>query len=286
MKYHKYLFALLWVCCQSVMAQSPQQLKSWLPVIDGWAVTEEIEVFNPDNLFDRINGAAPLFIENNFREMTSMEYKKGKDYITIQVYRHATPEDAFGMYASERTSELTFHEIGGEAQGDKSSLFLFAGNVYIKMWAYAESADAEKILLAIGKGLADKIDPDTAYPAIIKALPQEDKIPYTEAYITANYIGHDFLNRVYLAKYRKNGKEFQLFILDGQSPEGAKDTLTKYYTFARQPLEFAEGTLTIKDRYNGDIPAVWKGRYIIGIFQENGEDTGANGLLEKVAANL
>ena len=71
-----------------------------------------MEVFNPDNLFDRINGAAPLFIENNFREMTSMEYKKGSEYITIQAYRHATPEDAFGMYAAERSSDLAYLPVG------------------------------------------------------------------------------------------------------------------------------------------------------------------------------
>lgn len=44
--------------------------------------------------------------------MTSMEYKKGADYITIQAYRHATPEDAFGMYSSERSSDLEFLPVG------------------------------------------------------------------------------------------------------------------------------------------------------------------------------
>jgi len=100
------LFFLLPFC--SLIAQTPDGLKSWLPPVDGWTVSGEVEVFNPDNLFDRINGAAPLFLENNFREMTSMEYKKGADYITIQAYRHATPEDAFGMYSSERSSDLEF----------------------------------------------------------------------------------------------------------------------------------------------------------------------------------
>ena len=119
------LFFLLSFC--SLKAQTPDELKSWLPSVDGWTISGEIEVFNPDNLFDRINGAAPLFLENNFREMTSMEYKKGTDYITIQAYRHATPEDAFGMYSSERSSDLEFLPVGGEAQGDKTNLYFFAG---------------------------------------------------------------------------------------------------------------------------------------------------------------
>jgi hypothetical protein len=99
------IFGILLFSVFKLSAQTSEQLKSWLPNVDGWELFPETEVFNPDNLFDRINGAAPLFIENNFREMTSMEYKKGDDYITIQAYRHASPEDAFGMYASERSTE-------------------------------------------------------------------------------------------------------------------------------------------------------------------------------------
>lgn len=286
MKYMRYvmlLFACSWVL--SSVAQTPEQLKSWLPAVKGWSISEETEVFDPDNLFDRINGAAPLFIENGFREMTSLEYTREKDYITIQAYRHLTPEDAFGMYASERTSELTFYPIGGEAQGDEASLFFFAGNMYIKMWAHC-SEDAGTLLQEIAKGFAEKIAPDAAYPIILGVFPTEGKQPYSEAYITSNYIGHEFLNNVYLAKYERNGLPFQLFVVDGKTVDGAKDVLTKYHTFTRQPLEFAEGKLLIKDRYNGDIPAIWKGRYIIAIFPENGDAIEAPELLEAIANKL
>lgn len=286
MKYIKYIW-LLFGCFSFGLAtaQTPEQLKSWLPAVDGWIISEETEVFNPDNLFDRINGAAPLFIENNFREMTSMEYKKEKDYITIQAYRHATPEDAFGMYASERTSEMNFYPIGGEGQGDDAGFFFFAGNMYIKMWINS-SVNGGDILREIAAGFAEKIDKDAAYPALLSVFPSDGKIPYSEAYITANYIGHEFLNHVYLAKYIKDGKPFQLFIVDGGSAEGTKEILNKYYTFARQPLEFSEGELLIKDRYNGDIPAIWKGRYLIGAFSENGDTLEVSDLLNAAAAGL
>lgn len=64
------LFFLLSLC--PLKAQTPDELKSWLPAVDGWEISGEVEVFNPDNLFDRINGAAPLFIENNFRDRKSV----------------------------------------------------------------------------------------------------------------------------------------------------------------------------------------------------------------------
>lgn len=279
------LFAFLLSVC-SLSAQTPDQLKSWLPPLDGWTISEEVEVFGPDNLFDRINGAAPLFIENNFREMTSMEYKKGTDYITLQAYRHATPEDAFGMYSSERSSDLTYLPIGGEAQGDKSNLYFFAGNMYLKIWSNA-SADLSRELQAIGKELAAKIDSKAAYPAVVRLFPEEGKVPYSAAYITSNYIGHEFLRAVYTMKYEREGQVFQLFVLDGGSPEGVSDVLTHYMAFTKQEEKPSEGKLLIKDRYNGDIPALWKDRYLLGVYSENGDTvTAADELLNELAGRL
>ena len=278
------LFFLLPFC--SLIAQTPDELKSWLPPVDGWTVSGEVEVFNPDNLFDRIKGAAPLFLENNFREMTSMEYKKGADYITIQAYRHATPEDAFGMYSSERSSDLEFLPVGGEAQGDKANLYFFAGNMYLKMWSNA-SGDVSKELQAIGKALAEKIDAGAGYPPVIRLFPEQGKIPHSAAYITSNYIGHEFLRAVYTMKYEKDGQPFQLFVLDGGSSDGVKDVLTQYMAFTKQSDELKEGELLVKDRYNGDIPVLWKGRYLVGVYNENGDMiAGTDVLLKELAEKL
>lgn len=280
------LLIILFYSVQSLTAQSSTQLKSWLPAIEGWSIDEKVEVFDADNLFDRINGAAPLFIENNFREMTSMEYIRGKDYITIQAYRHATPEDAFGMYASERSSGLNYFPIGGEAQGDDANFYFFSGNIYIKMWS-SSTENVGQTLRTIADGLARNIDPEASYPSIINAFPKAGIIPYTTAYITSNYIGHEFLKGVYTTQYKSEDKTFQLFVIDAGEKEEAKKVLERYFTFTKQPLDFQEGELTIKDRYNGDIPVRWKSRYIIGAFSENGEEIkNSNQILEEVSDNL
>lgn len=271
MKHFKYIIPLTLIyICQLTSAQTPEQLRAWLPVVEGWTLSEETEVFNPDNLFDRINGAAPLYLENNFREMTSLEYKKGDDYITIQAYRHATPVDAFGMYASERSSDLEFLPVGGEAQSGDKNFYFFAGNMYVKMQGSSQG-DIKSTLQQIGKELAVKIDPQADYPSILKLFPEKGKIPYSESYITSSYIGHDFLSSVYTVKYDNNGQEFQLFVIDGTSKDGSKAILDNYFAFTGQNEAFNEGALLIKDKYNGEIPVIWKGRYIVGVFSEKGE---------------
>jgi len=285
-KHYIYTLTALSLIALNLSGQTPQELKSWLPQVQGWTISDKIEIFDAENLFDRINGAAPLYIENNFREMTSMEYTKGDDYITIQAYRHATPEDAFGMYASERSPELTQFSIGGEAQGDEGNLYFFSGNIYVKMWSRS-TENASSILQKIATDLANKIDPAAAYPTLVRLFPQENKIPYSEAYITSNYIGHDFLNNVYTARYTTDNQTFQLFLIDAKTADAAKDILGKYYKFAKQFYDFVQGYQVVKDRYNEDIPVIWKDRYIIGIFSEDGSKIkDSEELLNKVAEKL
>jgi hypothetical protein len=255
------------------IAQTSGDLHAALPAITGWTLSPDVEVFNRDNLYERINGAAPLFLENHFQEMTSMEYTQGDNYITIQAYRHATPEDAFGMYASERSTDMTFYPgIGGEAQGDGYGLYFFAGCLYVKMTAGDASDAVNQTMLAIARSLAQKTDASAGYPPVFAAFPPEGQIPHTTAYITQNYIGHDFLKPVYVADYERDGKKFQVFLLDGKTTEGARKILSDYFRFTKQSDAFAEGNLLIKDRYNGNIPVVWKGNYILGAFDETGED--------------
>ncbi len=282
----KIYFILILFVSINLSAQTPQELKSWLPQIDGWNISDKLEIFDSENLFDRINGAAPLFIENNFREMTSMEYTHDDDYITIQAYRHATPEDAFGMYASERSPELKHYQIGGEAQGDDESLYFFAGNIYVKMWSRSEGNSGD-ILRQIATSFAKNIDTDASYPPLVKLFPKENKDTYSESYITSSYIGHEFLKGVYTARYTQGDQIYQIFLIDAKTSDEAKEILKKYYTFAKQFYDFEEGYQVIKDRYNEDIPVIWKGRYIIGIFSEDGTPIKeSKDILEKIALQL
>jgi hypothetical protein len=241
-------------------------------VVDNWTLSPETEVFDSDNLYERINGAAPLFLENNFREMTSLIYAKDSDYITIQAYRHSSPVDAFGMYASERSPDMTFYpDIGGEAQGDDYGLFFFSGNIYVKMSANTTGEEVTKAFKTIAREMAAKIDEKASYPAIFNSFPKDGLIPYTQAYITKNYIGHEFLKLVYTADYNVNDKKIQLFVIDGKTKDVAKQILSDYFIFTKQSQDFTEGNLTVEDRYNGNIPVVWRGQYIVGAFSSNGE---------------
>jgi hypothetical protein len=80
------------------------------------------------------------------------------------------------------------------------------------------------------------------------------------------------LKPVYTVNYDLNGKKFQVFVLDAKTIENAKNILTAYFKFTKQTATFSEGKLLISDRYNGNIPMIWTGSYIVGAFNEQGND--------------
>lgn len=280
------ILSAMFALAQLAIAQTPQELKAKLPQVAGWTVDETVEVFNSDNLFERIDGAAPGYFLFGFEELTVFVYNQNGDgdrpYITIQIYRHATAEDAFGIYASERPSESNFLAVGAEGYQEGSMLNFFVDDLYVKMESPSIDDDVAETVKQIAMELGRNVNPQPEFPKQLQYLPAENKIPHSELYIPSGFLGHDFLNQAFTANYEVAGKKYQMFVMDAGSVDQAKAMLTRYFQFTRQTTKLREGRLTIRDRFNGDLECQWKGRYIYGIVNDSHAPVKVDDLLKKV----
>ena len=275
-------------CC-TLSAQTPQELISYLPPINGWQLSASPEVFNPENLYDRINGGADAFLACNFVEMTTVNYTKNNSeyYITLQMYRHASPADAFCIYSAERSADSEFLNIGTEGYREPAVLYFLSGSVYVKMQTHDKSEETAAVMEKIARHLAEKIDASPAFPALSTIFPKENKEPYSEVHILQSFIGHRFLHSAYRATYKKDGKEYYLFVMDGSTKEGALKMLNDYLNFTKQQITPKEGEmLTITDRYNGDVLLQWQGQYLLGVLNDEGATIDVAALLEYLNTNI
>jgi len=285
------IFLLTLILAQVSTAQTPAEIKAKLPQVAGWSIEETVEVFDSSNLYDRINGAAPGFILFNFIELICFEYVKtdGGDnpsYISIQVYRHASHEDAFGIYASERPSESNFLTIGAEGYQEGSMLNFFVDDLYVKMESPSVDEGVVKAIQQIASGFGDKINPQPVFPVQLQFFPAENKIPRSELYIPTGFLGHEFLNKAFTANYQVTGKKYMLFIMDTGNIDQAKATLTRYFQFTKQNTKLREGRLTIRDRFNGDLECQWAGRYIWGIVNDSNAPVKVDDVLKEAGKKL
>ena len=122
------------------------------PEMTGWKQSEEIQTFQPENLFDYIDGAADLYLSYDFQELKVAEYQNQKKAsVIVEVYRHRTPTLAFGIYSQERLSNANFLDIGAQGYSEKDILNFVAGNCYIKMNSFKTGPEDQEILLTFAK---------------------------------------------------------------------------------------------------------------------------------------
>ncbi|MDR2848573.1 MAG: hypothetical protein LBV39_05650 [Bacteroidales bacterium] len=278
--------ALVWIQC--ISAQSPQELQSKLPAIKGWTLNAEVETFDANTLFERINGAAPGYILYDFKELSVFVYQQAKseNYITIQIYRHSSDINAFGIYASERPLSTGFAKIGAEGYQEGSMLNFLVNKLYVKIESPSSDAATAKTITKIAQDFAAKINPKAALPVNLQVFPAENKIAHSEQYIAQSFLGHEFLSNAFTADYELADTKYQLFVIDAGTVAAAKAMLEKYFGFTKQTEPLKEGTLTLKDRYNGDIVCRWKGQHIWGVLNDDGAPVAIDQVLNVVEKKL
>ena len=245
----------------------------------------EYPVYHADDLWDYIDGAADNYLTYHFVDLHIAEYAKpkGKKFFKVEVYRHASPLYAFGIYSSERSPDYHFIRLGTQGFMESNQVFFLKGPYYVKVISEQEGSKEEKFLRALANLIEDRLEGPTEFPAELQLFPEEGKVQNSERFIAQDFLGHEFFDSVFTATYKQGEKEFTVFISHRADPESAKNILAQIYKKATgkvlSPLE--EGDRMIHDGYNGNIYLIWKGDMLFGF--QNIED---QQLIRNLAAGI
>jgi len=234
------------------------------PELEGFKKNTKFPVFAPDNLWDYINGAADTYLSYGFIDLHIAEYKKGKNVIKLEIYKHRDNTNAFGIYSAERSPSFRFLNLGAQGYVADGAVNFFKGNYYIKIRTFSKS---EKVLQSTEK-LALKVDNmlsgASEMPVALTKFPEAGKKSNEEIYINESVLGHKFLNRAFRATYLTGNDEFNVFIIENNTSEESW-RLVKVYLEATgiDALESDSGRYVINDGYNGTVFLSWKDNVIV-----------------------
>jgi hypothetical protein len=235
-----------------------------LPELEGYKKTTNYPVFGPENLWDFINGAADTYLAYGFADLHVAEYKKGKNVIKLEVYRHSDNTMAFGIYSTERSPSFRFINLGAQGYAADGAVNFFKGDYYIKIRTYSKNEKTLKSTETLAMKVADMLKGDSKMPALLSQFPETGKKKYEETYINESVLGHKFLNKAFKATYEVGPDNFAIFILGNSSPEEVKKTVDAYLKATGMD---AADSLTEKyvltDGYNGTIFLAWKENQIV-----------------------
>ena len=237
------------------------------PKVEGWQQEEKPQVFSPETLYEYINGAADLYLSYEFQELEVGEYKgEKKAAVTVEVYRHKDPTQAFGIYSQERLAQAKFLDIGAQGYQEPMVLNFVAGPYYVKINGYETGPDDEKILLTFARKVEGSLGEKSSLPTRLSSFPSEGKMVNSEKFIFKNFLGYSFFHSGYTADYELSGKKFKIFVMEGKDPADCRSMMEKYLNQVGEPDKRAvEGPFRLKDPYHGAVDLVWKGKYIWGI---------------------
>lgn len=258
----KYLFAGLML----VLSVSVQAQELVLPELAGFKKITSYPVYTPENLWDHINGAADGYLAYKFENLHVAEYKKGKDVIKLEVYRHSDHINAFGIYSSERSPSFDFLKLGAQGYNTGGSTNFFKGKYYVKIRTYSKKEKTLQAARSLAGQVDNMLEGETTMPAALGLFPPDSRKANEETYIGESVLGHNYLNNAFKAAYKVGSDEFSVFILEKQSPaEVIRVVNTWLAELEMDPAEEDNGKMLINDGYNGNIFLGWKGNRIVAI---------------------
>jgi len=281
--------ACMWLviaCLVPLAAEQAVDMAALFPEMAGWRKDGSAETFVPENLYEHIDGAAEGFLAYGFRRLAVQNYvNQERQAVCAEIYFHGTPEDAFGIYGSEKPLAGNYLAIGSEGYREEGVLNFISDAFYVKLNAFDLGARGSPVLYALGEKIVQAIGGRNALPEILGAFPAGGKIAHSERYISSNFLGHEFLRSAFTADYDLQGRKFQLFIMRAADENTARATLQRYASLDRERSapEIRPGDLTIRDPYNGPVRISWQGAFIWGTV---GLEPAAGACLEEIARNL
>jgi hypothetical protein len=250
--------------CLTLLLGSASAQKFAFPELAGYKKSSNYPVFVPENLWDFINGAAENYLAYGFIDLHVAEYKKGKNVIKLEIYRHSDNTMAFGIYSTERSPSFRFMNLGAQGYIADGAINFFKGNYYVKIRTYSKNEKTLQSTESLALKVANMLEGNSEMPAVLSKFPESGKKINEETYINESVLGHKFLTKAFKAIYEAGSDNFSIFIMERKSPEEVKETIDAYLAAnGADAIESESGRYMLKDGYNGTIFLSWKDNTIV-----------------------
>ena len=183
----------------------------------GWTVVEPPRSFGPDNLYMEIDGEAELFLQYEFREMTSAIVARDKDKgrtFRVERFLHGDPREAFGVYSQHRFPDQETVRLGSsEAIVSEMSLDSFRGSFFVRIRADRGGSGSREELLALGGAVLGNLPGKGDPPAETLAFRIPGVVPGTTVYQKRAMLGDERLSPGFEAKFDADGIRGTLLLI-------------------------------------------------------------------------
>ena len=258
-------------------AESASREEIALPgAVEGWAWDGKEASYDARTVFDYIDGAGEMFLAYGFEQLTVRRFEQpDRPPLTLECYRMASAEAAFGVFSFERQEEGVGIGQGSELGG--GLLRFWKGRYFVSIFADGEGAEAEAAILELARLTAASIREVGEPPRAVGLLPGKDaglietSVRYVASHILLNqrlFIDRDNVlgltreTGAVLAQYGRDAAAARLLVVrypDAAAAEAAYGRFMAAYLPAaagKDRGQTSDGRWTIARQWQGVLAVV------------------------------
>jgi hypothetical protein len=204
-------------------------------VPDGFELMLKSEMYNRDNLHEKINGKATLYFESGFVEMMSQRYaaKSGRDiWMELFIYDMGEYKNAYSVFGQQKREDAKMIAGYDAACSTSNAFFAVIGKYYIEITGSTESAALLKAIMEAGDKIKGQLGSSPGdNMGKISIFDKNYMVPGSDKLNLKSAFGYADFKNVYTARYRLKDSVATAFMSDMNAPDDAKKISDGYHRF-------------------------------------------------------
>jgi hypothetical protein len=204
--------------------------------LDGLKPMGDTEFYNADNLFEKIDGRAPAYLNFNVQGLRCRSFSvlgTAGSFVDVYEYRFNSPVNAFGMFSLERDPKGELLAFAPDGYLSGMGFFFRQGPRYIQVMASDQNPKTLGLARAIAEDRAKNLPADDTGLDARRRLPVTGLDLASVQFVQENAQGQAFLKNVFQASYDFAGKKLPFFVMV-TTPADATAAWKSYLDFAGQ----------------------------------------------------
>lgn len=190
------------------------------------------EKFGSDNLSDKIDGKAELYLSAGFQNLQSQRLKKSDEadsWLEVFIFDMGNVRNAYSVYSMQRRPDAQDVELTQFAYRTGNALFFVHGQYYVEIIANKEGMMED--MLAMARDFVQQKPVKSESLGELAMFPSEHLVETNISLHAADVFGFSRLNNVFTAKYVMANQELRAFVSVRESPQDAADLASAYHQF-------------------------------------------------------
>jgi len=235
------------------------------------------EVYHADNLFEKINGKAPLYIESGFEKLfTQRLINKDNENLWMElfVFDMAALKNAFSVYSVQRRPGVEFLPDMQFGYRTTDSLYFVHGKYYVEFIASSKSDELFNAMMEVAHNIQTNLSVDkvTEIPELT-LFPQDDFVTGSPKLYLASAFGFEGFTDIFTAQYKLGDETITAFLSRRPDPQDARLVAKSYHKFLIENGGVAKPAITkalegkVIDFYDTTEIVSATGPFVVGIHE-------------------